>query len=164
MSAFICNPEHLGILAAYAAHHDAVIHSFRRKDRAETAKNIARALARENIRSVAHAYPDGKDGDRPGPRLFDDDIEEAAALYGEHYFRNGAAKRLNPVQILKFCQCYVYQSCETDDWRDTVAWSQLDWMIGHAIQALPGYDGFKWEASDEESPPGVEELYAKHRG
>lgn len=164
MSAFICNPEHLGILAAYAAHHDAVIHSFRREDRAETAKNIARALARENIRSVAHAYPDDKDGDRPGPCLFDDDIEEAAALCAEYYCCKGAARHLDPVQVLKFCQCYDYQSCETDDWRDTVAWSQLDWIVGHAIQALPGYDDFQWEATEEGTIPGVEELYAKHRG
>lgn len=37
MSAYICNPEHIGILAAYAAVHDCAIYEWRVSDNILTA-------------------------------------------------------------------------------------------------------------------------------
>ena len=77
MSAYIVNPEHIGILAAYAAVNDCAIYEWRKSTNILTAQNVAKGLALENIRSVAHRYPGDKDGERPGPCLKDADIVEA---------------------------------------------------------------------------------------
>jgi hypothetical protein len=160
MSAYICNPEHFGILAAYAVQHSCAIYDWREKGTKsiETAQNVARGLARENIRSVAHRYPDTVSGDRPGPSLLDEEIEEAAALYAAHFVTN--PQQLRPIQIIKLCQGYDHQSCETDDWKDTLAWRQMDWIKGEAISHLDGYNAADW--SFEKTIPEIEALYAKH--
>ena len=69
MSAYIVNPEHIGILAAYAAVNDCAIYEWRMSSDIHTAQNVAKGLALENIRSVAHRYPNAGDGQRPGPGL-----------------------------------------------------------------------------------------------
>lgn len=53
--------------------------------------------------------------------------------------------RLTPVEVLKACACYDYQACETDDYRDTVAFALVELIRGHAISLLPGYDDAAWE-------------------
>lgn len=164
MSAYICNPEHFGILAAWATLNECALFEWRhsRKPAAEieTAQRVAKGLARENIRSVAHRYPDTVSGNRPGPCLTDERIEEAAALYAAHFMTNSAYVRsLRPVQILVLCQGLDYQSCETDDWKDTLAWRQLDWIKNQAIRLLPGHATADW--SYDRPLPEIEALYAK---
>ena len=87
MSAFICQPEHFGVLAALAIHPDdqgritALPEWIVPNNPVLTAQRVARELAAENIRSVASRYPNDKDGDRPGPTgLTETKILEAAAL------------------------------------------------------------------------------------
>ena len=158
MSAYIANPEHFGILATWAANHKAHIYEWEERNRLETAKEIARGLALENIRSVACRYPNDEDGGRPGPCLKDADIVEAAVLYAEYFILNHT--NVDPVMILKLAQCLDYQSCETEDWKDTLAKRQLDWIISAAIRMLPGYDDFDWEYRAVMIPE-VAELYEK---
>lgn len=163
MSAYICNPEQFGILAAYAVINKCQVSEWThyRADRDADVKNaqvVARGLARENIRSVAHRYPGDKDGHRPGPCLLDAEIEEAAALYAAHFMANSHyVRKLSPLQIIKLCQSMDYQSCETDDWKDTLAWRQLDWIKNNAIYSMPGYDNADW--SYERSVPEIDALY-----
>lgn len=165
MSAYIVNPEHIGVLAAYAAVNDCAIYEWRMSSHILTAQNVAKGLALENIRSVAHRYPKDKDGERPGPCLKDADIVEACQIYAGHF-----AKRLGgvvimvedvlePVQVIKLVRSLDYQSCETDDWPMTLAHRQLQWIMEGAISALPGYDEASW--SYEGTLPEVEALYAK---
>jgi len=161
MSAYICNPEQFGILAAFATLNQSVVREWARTADArgiETAQAVAKGLARENIRSVAHRYPDDKSGHRPGPCLLDEEIEEAAALYAAHFMAHPKYVRsLKSVQILTLCSSVDYQSCETDDWKDTLAWRQLDWIKNEAIRQLPGYDSADW--SYERQIPEIEALY-----
>ena len=84
MSAYISNPETFGILAAYATLNKCAIYDWRQDSgiSIETAQRIAKGLASENIRSVAHHYPDDMDN-LPGPALSIPEIYEAAALYAE---------------------------------------------------------------------------------
>ena len=165
MSAYICNPEHIGILAAYAAVNDCAIYEWRMSDNILTAQNVAKGLALENIRSVAHRYPDDKDGHRPGPNLKDADIVEACQIYAGHFaMRMGgvivmAEDVLEPVQVLKLVRSLDYQSCETDDWEMTLAAQQLRWISGEAISRLTRYEYADW--SYEGTLPEVEALYAK---
>ena len=165
MSAYVSNPEAFGILAAYAVINKCAVSEWihYRTGRDADIKNVqivAKGLARENIRSVAHRYPEDKDGHRPGPCLLDAEIEEAAALYATHFLTNAAyVRKLAPVQILKVCQSVDYQSCETDDWRDTLAWRQLDWIKNNAVYSLAGYDEADW--SYERPIPEIEALYER---
>lgn len=165
MSAYVSNPEAFGILAAYAVINQCSVSQWtpNRTGRDADLKNaqvIAKGLARENIRSVKHRYPNDKDGSRPGPCLLDAEIEEAAALYAAHFVVNPAYVRsLKPIQIIKISQGVDYQSCETDDWRDTLAWRQLDWINSAAIRALPGYDQADW--SYQRQVPEIEALYER---
>lgn len=160
MSAYICNPEHFGILAAYAALTKCAIYEWRdhSRDPIRTAQSVAKGLARENIRSVAHRYPEDADGNRPGPCLKDADIEEAAAIYAAHFMAN--PPQLTSIQVLKLSTSLDYQSCETDDWKDTLAWRQLDWINGAAIRSLPGYEEADW--SYDQSLPEIEILFAEN--
>lgn len=166
MSAYICNPEHFGILAAYASITGCGINEWRPSRtntlaaKIGTAQCIAKGLARENIRSVAHRYPGDKDGSRPGPGLMDADIEEAAALYAAHFIEHSNyIHSLSPIQIIKLARSLDYQSCESNDWRDTLAWRQLDWISGEAINQLPGYEDARW--SYDRELPEIEALYER---
>jgi hypothetical protein len=159
MSAYICNPEHFGILAAYAVQNRCVISEWRHALTADLqeAQRVARELARENIRSVATRYPNHQDGDRPGPGLKDAELEEAAALYAGYFIQH--PQRLKPVQVIRLCEGLDYQSCETDDWKETLAYHQVEWIKSTAIHQLPGYDHAQWEFT--QPGPGIEALYER---
>ncbi len=165
MSAYIVNPEHIGVLAAYAAVNDCAIYEWRKSTNILTAQNVAKGLALENIRSVAHRYPSLGDGQRPGPCLKDADIVEACQIYAGHFAkRMGGAivmaeDVLEPVQVLKLVRSLDYQSCETDDWEMTLAAQQLRWIMSDAISHLDGYEDADWSFTG--SLPEVEALYAK---
>ena len=159
MSAYICQPELFGLLGAYAAINQSVISAYRAGDMIPTAQRVAMGLAKENIRSVAHRYPDTASGSRPGPSLNDEEIIEAAALYAAHFATNRHYVRsLKQVQLFKLIQCLDYQSCETDDWETTDARQQLTWIESELVRSLPGYESARWEY--EASIPEIEALYA----
>ena len=158
MSAYICNPEHFGILAAFAAKHRIVIGAWDADNSIRSAQAVAKGLARENIRSVAYSYPNDKDGERPGPCLLDAEIEEAAAIYAAHFVEHGT--HIGPLDVLKLTQGLSYQSCETPDWRDTFAHQQLEWINGEAIRSLDGYESAPW--SFDRPLPEIEALYERH--
>lgn len=156
MSAYICDPSHIGILAAFAVTERCAIREFEAMgEPVLIAQTVARNLARENIRSVATRYPNDTDGNRPGPCLKDAEIEEAAAIYAAYFLAH--PQHLPPVQILKLVNCLDYQSCETEDWRQTSACKQLEWITTYAIHRLPGYEEAMW--SFERPIPEIEALY-----
>lgn len=159
MSAFICQPEHFGILAALTIFPDQQGHTAALPewvvpgDPILTAQRVARELAAENIRSVAARYPDDKDGDRPGPAgLTDAQILEAAALWAGHYVANGDAAEVGQATRLKLCDCLYYQSNETDDWKISKAFKQLKQIRGTTIGTVPGYDRAPWGWDDHTAP------------
>jgi hypothetical protein len=105
MSAYVCNPETFGLLAAYAVgpgSDNAAIYEWRQGNPIEDVQRVAEGLARENIRSVTTRYPTDQDGQRPGPGLCDEEIVALARLWAEaYYFR---MPRIKPVDILMLCQ------------------------------------------------------------
>jgi hypothetical protein len=156
MSAYICNPETFGLLAAYAVGpgcDNSAIYDWRVGSMLDDARRVAEGLARENIRSVATRYPNDNDGQRPGPGLYDEEIVTLAKLWAEAYFFR--MPRIKPVGILVLCQGYTYQACETDDWIETLAFRQIEWIRGKAVRALPGADDAPWNWSDEALPARV---------
>lgn len=171
MSAYICNPEHLGLLAAYAATHDAALYEWRvrsKDDREDTAARVAEGLLLENIRSIEHRYPDtvGQDQGLPGPCLSRFDMLLACQAYARHYVEHfprasGTERRFGPVDILELAHGYEYQSCETEDYHLTLAANQIRWINRAAIRSLPGHDEAPWSWTEHTELPAVAALYAK---
>ncbi|MFM2008015.1 MAG: hypothetical protein RLZZ09_3670 [Pseudomonadota bacterium] len=146
MSAYICNPEHFGILGATAAQNHCVIREWSQKTHADDtlheAQRVARCLALENIRSVAYRYPLSESGDRPGPNLRDQEIVEAAAIYAGYFIEH--PQRLTSARLMSLIACLDYQCCETDDWPQTLAYQQLQHIKSTVIPGPVGYDDGQW--------------------
>jgi hypothetical protein len=142
MSAFLCNDDHFEALAAFAVggnqHHGfrvpfGQLRFFGGRDMSgrsqrETATYFAALLRYENERSVAFRYGE----EAPATYLGEDGAETANIR---------AARNLQPIDILKMCDCLEYQSCETDNYFTTAAWNLLQFIRRAAIRELPGYDG-----------------------
>lgn len=127
MSAYICNPEHFAALASFAVQHRSCV--WTKEDPRDSARTIAEELAKENIRSVNARYNEGDNCE---------EIVKKAGDYAEKFFFR--APKLTAMDVLKMCSCYEYQSCETDDWKDTMASRQIEWIKSAAIRSLPGYE------------------------
>lgn len=84
---------------------------------------IGLVLATQNERSVDHRYR----------------MTPGVARYA---FK--AVPATTPVAALKLIQSLAYQSCETDDWRSTLARRILDAMTETLITRLPGYEAAPW--------------------
>lgn len=51
---------------------------------------------------------------------------------------------MDPVAVLKACQCYEYQSCEHAGWEESDAYQAIRALRGAAISSLPGYEDAEW--------------------
>ncbi len=98
----------------------------------EMATAIANMLLKENFRSVYARYTDG-------PKIFGE-FEPLNIPLSEYVYK----PNINPVQILKMCDCYDYQACENDDYFETIAANAIQLIRKAAIKALPGYDDYEW--------------------
>ena len=114
----------------------------------------ADVLYQENIRSVRARYPEDKWDDLPGP------CAKPIHIVASGMERALAAYRRTPVQILKMCDCLEYQSCETDDYRESIACELLEAIRRAAIRALAGYEDAPWDYEPESaaSPEVVKSL------
>lgn len=148
MSAFVCDADHIKALAVFAASRGRFSGSLNvpeywlgyhgGKDmsghsQGDVATYYAQVLLDENIRSVAYRYEDSDLDNLPGPIPTPREI--IVTVSDMH-----RAREINPLKILKMCACLNYQSCETEDWRQTVAWTLLDGIKDAAISRLPGYE------------------------
>jgi hypothetical protein len=101
---------------------------------------VGNMLWLENLKSVEARYGSGRK-DLPGQ------IEDNAAGYKlEETDFNTILWSVDPVQVLKSCQCYEYQACEHDAWEKSEAKAFVDALRISAIHVLPGYDAAKWGA------------------
>lgn len=135
MSAYICNPEHIGALAAFAAHPKtgSVISECLGPEINPIGRAIlvAELLMRGNIESVAYRY-----NEKPAPPV--DEFIASAEEYAAYYIRHPPT--LRPIDIIRMVECLDYQSCEPPNWNESLAKRQLDWILSAAIRQLPGYD------------------------
>ena len=102
------------------------------------AVRVAQMLWDENIKSVKARYP-GSGDDLPGPIGEDFKITKRD-------FSKAAFRKFDPVQVLKACDCYVYQSCEHNGWLDSEARAFIDVLIHRTIGHLQGYEDAIWGA------------------
>jgi hypothetical protein len=135
LSAYIVDHDHIDALLSYGIEHD-VRYVVRESNSIveitlRNATEIGRILLDENERSVRHRYPDSDVDELPGT------IGQNAANYK---FRRWPARApLAALTILKACDGFDYQACETDDYNQSIARSIIDAIRGYAIRRLPGY-------------------------
>lgn len=168
MSAFICGADHFKALALFAAartggygmahlrvdpryvqglthpqHSERGLENFTER---ELASLYADVLYQENVRSVAYRYEDTPRDKLPGPLADSGFVGITNRDIVERF-------RLAPVAILKMCDCLEYQSCETPDYRESVAWNLLGAIRKAAIRELPGYEEAPWDFEAPEPAP-----------
>jgi len=131
MSAFICTRMHVASIVNWYARSRSNWDQDRHAD--DYRERCADLLMAQNVRSVAHRYPDDVEDRFEAPFTLAD-------------FRN--LPGLNPIEVVKACHCLAYQSCETDDWNETPAKALLDRIESCAVHSLPGYDEARWELSE----------------
>jgi hypothetical protein len=105
----------------------------------DRAADVANLLWRENIASVSGRYPNESSATLPGP------INENFVIEPSDFAR---CVEIDPIQVLKSCDCFEYQSCEHDGWRDSEAKAFIDSLRNHAWHALPGYENAAWGAPE----------------
>lgn len=113
----------------------------------EIATVYAGVLYSENLRSVQERYPDCEGiNDLPG---LIEKPEFIVISMGDIVDR----KVKNMLDILKMCDCLEYQSCETDNYRQTDAHQLTQKIKEAAVRNLPGYDDATWEYRGGGEPP-----------
>jgi hypothetical protein len=104
---------------------------------------LGQILFDECVRSVAYCYSDTKPEDLPGPTTDHPDYNRI-----RHYVHKPIRTMLRPAWVVKCCDCYRYQSCETDDWKTTVAYAVNDAIRESAIHVLT--KDAPWDLSDDD--------------
>src|SRR5262245_31921102 len=103
MSAFIVGVDHIDALMTFAAHYRDPVSYFipetgnRVEITPENATKIGRILIKENERSVNHRYNENEPSE------------------ADNYNFRPLAMAPSALVILKCCDCFDYQACETDD-------------------------------------------------
>ena len=92
-----------------------------------TAASIAKTLADENIKSLRARYQE----------VLDHGFE-----FSESDFQRKI--KIDPLQVIKSCDCYSYQANEHKGWKQSSAKMFVDTLRNRAIDALPGYDAAIW--------------------
>lgn len=95
----------------------------------------------------------GHDLDKIGQILLDENYRSVNARYRNRdkphkYDFKFWPGELSPVQIIKACDCYDYQACETDNYCETEAAMIVKRIRSKAISNLPGYSAAKWGMPD----------------
>lgn len=131
MSAFIVSDTHVNALVRYASRHNVrAFHGnplamFQVKDNEQAAAEL---LLAENVKSVNYRYRDN---------------EVMTITYDR------GAPILTAIQAIKAAQCLRYQSCECDDFEESIAFKLIEAMIADAIPRLDGYESAQWAISDK---------------
>lgn len=90
---------------------------------------------------------------RLGQMLWDECTTSVNYRYAHHnhpepfevyQFDDFTANRIPAVTALKLIQCYEYQSCEHDGWKDSYAKRFCEQLTSSLIGCLPGYDAAPW--------------------
>lgn len=105
----------------------------------ERMSEIGQILLNENYRSVNYRYKEK---------------EEVPKFQFKHIL----SRTFSAAQILKACDCFDYQACETEDYRETLAAKIIDGVRALAIRNVPGYEDAEW-GMDEPKEKNSEEMF-----
>ena len=128
MSAYSVSDKHINTLLSYAADVGKTIYLdgvwIELSNRAHFAK-LGQVLRDANNESLATRYGD------------------EAAPYKAKY--ESAAGLLPAVAILKLANCFDYQACEFDGYKEHPAKAIIQYIKEAAIRKVPGYSDAKWD-------------------
>lgn len=128
MSAFILGNEHITVILQAATPRypgDSVSYYWNGEPHYVNGsiQDVGQRLVDENYRSVNYRYDEGE---------------------GAHSFRLVPTRSRKPVEIIKACDSYIYQTCECPDFEETEAFAIVQMLRNRAINALPGYEEADW--------------------
>lgn len=143
MSAFVVSKDHIDAILSFAERRRmraslAHVGSNGKEDLSWT--DLGRILLAENERSVCHRYPDAVPGDAPGSCIEAIDYKFRTFDKFFHMLHTDVC-----LWTIKACDCYDYQACETEDYRESIAYQIVHRIRREAIRSLPGYDAAPWE-------------------
>lgn len=144
MSAFMVSHDHIDALLTFAKDkrmQDRLSYFVNRRAEGPLEWTaIGRVMLAENERSVCHRYSDCVPGNLPGK------IGEEAIGYRFRPFEKfiHMAFTQKCVWIIKACDCFDYQACETDDYEESIAYKIIRSIRAEAVRCLPGYDEAPW--------------------
>lgn len=116
MSAFVCTDKHINAIVRWASHNRVEVYG--------REQQTLEMLLSENIGSVNYRYGDN--------------IEIPTVVY------DNTAPLLEPIEVIKACQCLAYQSCEHPGWEASTACALLKTIERSAIAEIAGYEFAKW--------------------
>ena len=87
--------------------------------------------------------------DNTGQMLWEENFKSVNYRYNENskcpkYVFKKPEKEYTPVEIAKFVHCYMYQSCEHDEWGDSDAKATANKLLTDLWHNMPGYASAKW--------------------
>ena len=140
MSAFICTKDHFVALACFAATRRSG--SFNVDPR-----YLQHPSSKAHLALIGGEYLDHELATHYAQWLYEANARSVDYRYRETNEREKIVIRdvaqgddVPALVILKACNCLDYQSCETDDWKDSPAFEILQHIKDAAIGQLPGYD------------------------
>lgn len=156
MSAYMVDREHVSYLVEAAMnrpivrdhtmswYHDGERHALSCGD-FQRAAEVGQMLWDANKESIMARYPDTREdfSDAPGPC-------DETFVYDEHI--NCPMHVFSPVAVLQAINCFNYQACEYEGWKDSEAKAFLEALKHHAIGALPGMEDAAWGAPESYRP------------
>lgn len=123
MSAYVVTDERIAAILQASSHHPGDSFYYYWNGERHYTNNLGQILLNENYRSVNFRY-----SENDSPREF----------------QPKTIRQYKPVEILSLIAGYEYQSCETDDWRETEAFAIVDALKHRAIRRLDGYEKAPW--------------------
>jgi hypothetical protein len=169
MSAFLVSDEHISVIVAYGYENDIRLHpdadSVAGRECAGAGIGEPRCYDGANCENGANlpdyyavqlSYADYS-VETMGARLFAVNVQSVTARYPDHVDEDtddvftylDELPTFSPVEIVKACDCWMYQSCEFEGHEETLAWRYVESVRSHAIHHLPGYDDAAWEINAE---------------
>lgn len=145
----------------YAQHPEAFQSSERLRFslRGLSRQRVGSILWAENLRSVAYRYPDTARNRANLPGQTDE-------VCRDYRFRPVGDVDLPKSWLSMAIACLEYQSCETPDWKQTVARAILLALKDAIVRLLPGYGSFAATFAGSDAPWGLtdEHVHPPRRG
>lgn len=99
-------------------------------------------------------YHEWPSPEKLGQILLDENVRSVNARYSnktepDTFVFKRTWKAVSAVTMLKALDCLDYQSCESSDWEDTLAYRLIEVMRQWTIGRLPGYEEAEWGIEDE---------------
>ncbi len=107
----------------------------------EALAEVGNMLWMENVKSVSARYPNESSGTLPGPK-------GGGFVITPNDVNRILWDRFDPVQVIKACDCFNYQSCEHEGWKTSEAFAFIESLRHSAWGHLPGYESAEWGAPE----------------